>query len=162
MYNQTLKKHIKRLRYDQVPLKKCLDKIKTCSRMSCPGKVCKQKIIFWPWLFLRYIPLLKLLEIFTSLEGSPSVWEWWCHLQEPVRIARGAISFLFFPDEALVLVVSPKKFWPPPSAGNLQGRGPAGALWQVHRPLGQTKLPNQLPWGGQGCSHSFSFVQTPS
>ena len=32
-------KRIKRSLYVQVPLKKCLDKIKTCSRMSCPGKV---------------------------------------------------------------------------------------------------------------------------
>ena len=32
-------KRKKRSLYVQVPLKKCLDKIKTCSRMSCPGKV---------------------------------------------------------------------------------------------------------------------------
>ena len=75
MRNQTLKKHIKRLRYDQVPLKKCLDKIKTCSRMSCPGKVCNQKIIFLTLLnFFEIYSSLK-FEIFSSFEGSTSVWE---------------------------------------------------------------------------------------
>ena len=52
----------------------------------------------------------------------------------------------------------PKKSDPPPPTGNMQSRRPAGSLWQVHRPLHQAELPNQLPRGGQGCSHTLSIV----
>ena len=56
----------------------------------------------------------------------------------------------------------PKKSDPPPPTGNMQSRRPAGSLWQVHRPLHQAELPNQLPRGGQGCSHTLSIVLLPS
>ena len=54
------------------------------------------------------------------------------------------------------LTPSEKLCLPPP--GNMQSRGATGSLGQVHRPLHQADLPNQLPGGGQGCSHTFSIV----
>ena len=45
-------------------------------------------------------------------------------------------------------------------AGDVQGWGAVGSLWQVHRPLPGTHLPHKLPHGGQGWSHNSHIVIT--
>ena len=47
-------------------------------------------------------------------------------------------------------------------AGDVQGWGAVGSLWQVHRPLPRTHLPHKLPHGGQGWSHNSHIVQLSS
>ena len=84
----------------QVPLKKCLDKIKTCSRMSCPGKVWKISLDISRYFWFLFIFLLQ---------GSSGVWERWCHIQKPLWTARGPISC-----RAFVLVGSSKNSDPLP------------------------------------------------
>ena len=47
-------------------------------------------------------------------------------------------------------------------AGDVQGWGAVGSLWQVHRPLPGTHLPHKLPHGGQGWSHNSHIVHLSS